>query len=237
MGGVNQDGEWRRLYPIPHEIYWNPSHEDKRIKKWDVIEVTLKKAPRNKDPRKESYTIDWRSIRIIGHIGTENGWAERRALLDKYVVKGMNELNNAKYEDWTSMGVVRPRRIRSFEERERHQVSDQGYLQVMDVQLTLVPNVKPPPTPTRINKWIGYVYECEDNPCNGHQMMVTDWECQELYRRLGFEKTRQKYFEWMMGRGIYFSIGTVAKAGTFIIVGVAYPPRSSATQKTIDAES
>jgi len=227
MGGINQDGEWRRLYPIPHEIYWNPKYEKQRVKKWDIIEVKLKKAPQNKDPRKESHTIDWRSINIVGHIGTENNWADRKRILEKYRASGMNELNDAKYKDWSSMGIIKPKHIKSFEERERHQISDQGYLQVMDVQLTLFPNEMARPTPTKINKWIGYVYECEDDDCRGHQMMVTDWECQEQYRRLGFKKTHQKFFDWMMNRDVYFGIGTVQKFWTFIIVSVAYPPKMS----------
>jgi len=56
--------------------------------------------------------------------------------------------------------------------------------------------------------------------------MVSPWECQELYRREGFEKTRQKYFDWMLEkRDLYFMMGTVARKHTWIIVGVFYPPK------------
>jgi hypothetical protein len=45
--------------------------------------------------------------------------------------------------------------------------------------------------------------------------MVSPWECQELYRREGFEKTRQKYFDWMLEkRDLYFMMGTVARKHT-----------------------
>lgn len=227
VGGITEDTEeWRRLYPIVSELFFNKKYS--RFHKWDIIEVRIEKLPNNKDPRKESHRVlDWREIRQVGHI---DDWNERRKIIDKHVVRGMNVLLQKQYEDWTSMGVIRPSQVKDFLEKDRQRVNNEGDLRILDVMETLTPYMETRPEPRfqpdTINKWIGYEFFCYEDKCNGHTMMVNDWECQELYRREGFEKTRQKYYNWMLGkRDLYFMMGTVARKGTWIIVGVFYPPK------------
>jgi len=227
VGGITEDTqEWRRLYPIVADLFFNNQYS--RFHKWDIIEVKVEKLPNNKDPRKESYrVINWREIKQVGHI---KDWNERRKIVDKQVVQGMNVLVQKQYEDWTSMGVIKPKLIKGFLEKDRHRVTNEGDLRVLEVMETLTYYMETCPKlkfqPDTINKWIGYDFLCYEDKCNGHTMMVNDWECQELYRRKGFEKTKEKYYDWMLNnRDLYFMMGTVARKHTWIIVGVFYPPK------------
>lgn len=231
VGGINEKGEWRRLYPLPYDMWWEPKYKHLAFKKWDTIQVKIRKRPPNKDPRKESYEVaDWKDLKIVSH---SEDWNERRQFIDRYVSDDVDALVNSKYDDhqrghWTSMGVVRPKEVLDFAEQERNKVNDRGYQQVMGVQMrqTTLFGVEPPKSPDPIDKKIGYIYKCYNPNCNGHDMMCTDWEAAELYRRMGFAKTRQKFFDWMLEkRDLYLMLGTVARTNTFINVGVFYPPK------------
>ena len=79
-----------------------------------------------------------------------------------------------------------------------------------------------------------YEFECEEDSCNTHTLMCTDWEMGESYRRWrseygdGWEeKFRQKYEADMITKNdTHFFVGTVAAhPNRWIIIGLFYPPR------------
>lgn len=251
VGGINQDGEWRRLYPVPYELWYRG--KPGRFQKWDWIRLPIRKQTMDKDPRKESYKLeDVDRIEVVGHIGTDKaGWQTRRSIVDAHLTRGLKSLIEHQYHDdrrrghWFSMGIIRPKEIIDFVETNRYGIAaeeqDPGAEQVMSVQMKAltIPGVPPPATPDPINKKIGYRFRCEEvqDGCScgkgrGHYIMCTDWELGQLYRGEGFEKTRQKYLDWMTRkRDLYFMMGTVARQyPTFINVGVFYPPKQEPTQ-------
>jgi len=241
VGGINEEKkEWRRLFPVPYENWWNPVLREKvGFSKWDRIKVTIQKQPHHKDPRKESYKLmDSENIEIVGHV---DDWTEKRRILDPYVLPDLETLWEKKRQEnatgsWTSMGVLRPEEILDFVEQDRYRVDDEGYRQVMTVQLKqlTLPGLAPPLVPDPINKKIGYTFKCRNNDsCKGHDVMCTDWEVCQLYRKMrqkygdeeGFQKVRNKMFTWMLSkRDLYLMMGTVHRYPTFINVGVFYPP-------------
>jgi hypothetical protein len=242
VGGINQNNEWRRLYPIPLDIFTDPKKKHLKFKKWDRIELEIRKRPLNKDPRKESYEpLDISKMKILDHIGTANGgWEKRREIIDKFLSPGMKALNDKRYEDhsrgqWASMGVIKPLKILDFLETDRASVPNdeegEAAKQVMGVQMRSLVGTGPPPmTPDPINKKIGFKFKCGESECvtdnnHGHYIMCTDWEVNELYRRVGFAKTREKMMWAAQKRDLYLCMGTVAKKWpTFINVGIFYPP-------------
>lgn len=88
--GFLEDGTWIRIYPIP----FRKLSYDKRYSKWQWIELDLVKN--TSDFRKESFrpaNID-NEIKIVGEIGTKNGWAKRKSIVLKHVRYNMAELSN-----------------------------------------------------------------------------------------------------------------------------------------------
>lgn len=117
--GFLEDGTWIRIYPIP----FRKLSYDSRYRKWQWIEMDLTKN--KSDFRKESFrpvNID-NDIKIVGEIGTKNGWAKRKSIVLKNVRYNMAELiEEAKNpEIGTSLAVFKPQMIVDFvwEECER----------------------------------------------------------------------------------------------------------------------
>ena len=82
-----------------------------------------------------------------------------------------------------------------------------------------------------------YQFRCDHNTCKGHKMFCSDWEMGESFRKWTRDyggkwesEFRQKYETEMIQRfDTHFYVGTVAKyPGTWIIVGLFYPPPSTA---------
>ena len=113
--GITENGEWIRLYPIE----FRKLEHSKQYKKYDLVEVMVEK--RTEDFRKESFRPIG-TCKIIGHIGTKNGWAERKALvLNKVrVYKNISELiSDSKSPSFVSLAVFKPTEILDFKCEEQ----------------------------------------------------------------------------------------------------------------------
>jgi hypothetical protein len=232
VAGINEEGLWRRVYPIPYELFFKSKkeYESLRFKKFDKISVLIEKA--NTDPRIESYKIiNPREIKVVGSV---SDWEERRELARRFLDPGLNTL----IESARSLGIIKPKMIKNFilQPRQRLRREERNLL---DKQIqTLLPEfannkieikeIKPMELP-----WIGYHYYCYDNNCRGHKMMCLDWEIQELYRKYyiktddekeAFEKTKEKALDDMLERDLYFCVGTTWRFPTWIIISLIYPP-------------
>jgi len=77
--GVLEDGRWIRIYPIP----FRSLPQEKKFEKYEWIQVDL--VRNTSDFRPESYKpkSDASHIQILGKIGTEHEWAERK----KYILQ------------------------------------------------------------------------------------------------------------------------------------------------------
>ncbi len=67
-GGINEQGEWRRLYPVSLRHL----DEEKQYKTFDIITVRLGGNP---DGRPESRRPDTATLKVVGHV---KAWPERR---------------------------------------------------------------------------------------------------------------------------------------------------------------
>ena len=43
---------------------------------------------------------------------------------------------------------------------------------------------------------------------------------------VGWEKTKERYLDYILSRDVYFFMGTESRYNKFLIIGVYYPPRN-----------
>ena len=192
------------------------------FKKWDVIKVKVERA---RDHRLESYKVlEPERIKVIDSV---EDWEDRRRFAQKYLDPDMETL----WEQKRSLGIIKPKILEDFKEKERNRITDEGEKDLLDKSIqALLPEfeaqkpfwegLRPRDLP-----WIGYHFFCQGKACNMHQMMCIDWEIQELYRRVGLPKTKQKAIDFMSQRDLYFGVGTTWRWNTWMIISLIYPPK------------
>ena len=227
--GIDQEGNWVRLYPIDYR--YRPTNQ--RFQKYQWIDVELTESGSGNDKRKESRKPKLDSIKLIGEpLSTKNNWFERREIIDRLPTYTINELKHLYDADKTSLGIVHPTKIidLKIEEADSEWKSEwQGVLK----QLRLF---GPPPKPlAKIPYKFSYVFECEDST-KPHNAMIEDWELGVLYlkevERLGSPEkaaasVKKKFFDQICNsnRETKFYMGTVFPYNTWVVVGVFWPPK------------
>lgn len=239
--GVNEYREWRRLYPVPFRIWIDDNYEGIRFKKWDEIEVEVSEKPPPHDKRHESRrVINWENIKIVNSI---EDWGIRLAIIRKLLDSDLESI----VASGRSLGVIRPFRVLDFFSKPRNRLRDEAEREVLkkmdeaDSSVTLLeyfersdkyllPDVREPDVKVEENPWIGYKFYC-NRSCKGHEMMVIDWEAQELFRKYRTVEgpVRQKMFnELVFKRELYFIVGNTWRYHkSFMIVGLFYPPEGT----------
>lgn len=236
--GINSGGQWRRLYPIPWALFWEGQL---KFQKWDVLSLPTRR--KTQDHRHESYevspaTLD-QDLKIVKHV---KGWDDRRRFLEPYLDADLEWLRQTN----RSLGLVKPKEINDFLLQDRQRLTDPDEILTVEkteaAQQLLLGDwepelIKKSRTPPESLPWLGYEFTCHGINCHGHKMMCIDWEIQELYRSgvkregqaIGFDKTRQKAV-WMTERDLYFVVGTTWRYGSWMIIGLFYPPKPSQTK-------
>ena len=225
-GGITEQGEWIRLFPVP----WRLLSQDKRFRKYQWIEVTVKKAP---DPRPESFLLDIDSINILGDsVPTTGGWAARKLIVSPLQAHCLCCLHRTwREERKPTLGFFKPKSITEFVIEADTPTWTPGELAKLR-QHTMFQD-----TPLHLLEKIPYKFSykffCDEPDCNGHKLSCVDWELGEAYR-----KWRVKYgnkWEWAIRNRFetemitkldtHFFVGTVAAhPSSWIIVGLFYPP-------------
>ncbi len=240
---VRADGSWVRLYPIPFRLL---DYKD-RYAKFDWIETTLVKSTR--DTRPETFhPVDVSDIAHLGHLGTEDGWRERRQLIlgRGKVYDRLGPLINAAHANQCSLAVFKPSKILDFswqtDDRDWDEVkvqemrnrADQGELFAGDdwrKTFQLIPKLP----------WKFY-YKFLDADGRESEMTVLDWEAGQLYWKclqqekglasLALAKVRQKYFDDFCKKDLHFFLGTTLEyhewaTNPWLIIGVfPVPPET-----------
>ncbi len=248
VAGVNEYGEWRRLYPIPLRIWRDDRYKDLQFNKWDVIEVEVSEKPPSHDRRFESRrVISWERIRIVDHI---KNWEARLAVIKELLDPDIESIINS----GRSLGVIKPARVLDFFSKPRHRLRDEAEKEVLkkmdeaDSTVTLLeyleigdkyllPEVREPDVKVEELPWIGYRFYCGNPRCRGHEMMVIDWEAQELFRRYKTVEgpVKKKLFnELVFNRDLYFIVGNTWKYHkSFMIISLFYPPKGTRAVKPL----
>ena len=224
--GITDSGKWIRLFPVPYRFL----DQDKRFRKYQWIEVSVQKGS---DPRPESYRLFEDTIRIKSDpLSTKKNWQERRELVSPIQAHCLCCLERDRAISGTpTLGLFKPRTIEKLLitqdsgvwTSEQLQALQQGHLfsQGPKNQLEKVPFQ------------FRYKFQCDEDACNGHTLICTDWEIGESWRKwsrdygTGWEeKFRQMYEKEMIEKkDTHFFVGTHRVfPQTWMIIGLFYPP-------------
>jgi len=145
----------------------------------------------------------------------------------------MECLKDLQERDGTSLGLTKPRVVEQFlieKDADRWKPKWEAQMQ----QLNLFgPERKPL---RKLPFKFSYQFRCHDERCNGHKMMIADWEVYELFWNVldrsrdadeTIAKVRTKFFDEMCGpkKDTHFFVGTVNRYRSWIVLGVFWPPK------------
>ena len=143
--------------------------------------------------------------------------------------KSIEELKELQSKYSTSLGIIKPKKFK-FQLRKR--INELEVIKSKTIQKNL--NGKKMIIPDQIEKIFSYKFWCDDTRCNGHDMICVDWEMLEAYRNWSRkykdpdeleEKLIKKFDKYMKKRNLHFIVGTTAQFGTWVIIGLYYPPK------------
>jgi hypothetical protein len=216
-----------RLFPVPFRDLDN----DKKFKKYSIIEVECHKSTDDKRP--ESHIINCDNIRIIETIDTQKGtWEKRKNIVFKTPIKSMCQvLKDVEISD-NSLGMIKPENI-GFEYIKR-KLSDPKERAAFYTLLSLFNKEKD------IIEEIPYIFyyrfKCAgSDDCPGHKLSIIDWEIGQAYRFWRDQysqdeligKIKQKWLDISdtSKRDVYYYVGNMKRfRDTFMVLGVFYPP-------------
>lgn len=236
--GFLEDGSWVRIYPVP----FRKKPYSEQYKKYDWIELDIVKN--QSDFRPESYrpVSDDAEIKIIGHLGTENNWSERKKFVLNKVYYDLDKLiAEAKDKnEGTSLAVFKPLEVLDFDYVETDRQWNEKKLVKMK-QLNLFENRK---GKFQIVKKLPYKFRYIFKDKNGKtaKLMIEDWETGQLFwncldkyedEKTACEKVREKYMnDFARTKDLYFFLGTTMRfhsvgPNPFIIIGTFHPKKDN----------
>jgi len=222
VAGITEKGEWRRLYPFKF-VYG-----EKLIgfKKKDIIEVELGEP--DNDKRKESR-------KVLGYKNLNSPLDDADAI--KKILPLVSSIEKLEGEK-ASLGVIKP--ILSGIEVKVNDTKiydDQACFSMTGDFMEKREKVKMPIE-------LRYQFKCANEiDCKGHKIILIDWELNELVRNLlkkekdakiVQQKIKERFYDFMLERDLYFILGTHFKFGTWMVIGLFYPPKGLLSQKSLD---
>ena len=215
--GIREDGSWVRLYPVP----FRRLGEGEQYKLYDWIECPLTKH--SADPRPESHRPTG-EIKRVSHIGTSDGWRERRELLLRRarVYRRLDELVRAAQDNVASLAIFKPARVIGFDPEAGDREWDPAKLEAVRAitsQQDLFDEESWLRTFQIVDKIpYSFYYRIEDADGRQSRMRVLEWQLGALYRNClqltkgdeakALEKVRQKYFDQFRETDLHLFLGT-----------------------------
>lgn len=230
VAGIDiESGEWVRLYPI----LFRDLDENKKFKKYNVIQVQVNK-PRD-DKRPESYIVNIDSIKILDQLDTKDKWTRRKNIVLPTIDNSMCEILKKSESVDKSLGVLKPKDIDFLWDKSR--ARDQRARESCYAQLSFFNKKKN--VIESIPFDFRYKFFCCNEPlCSGHNYSIVDWEIGQSYRDwrwkyktqdLLLEKIKERWLTRMCSvkNDVYFFVGNMKRfRDKFMILGVFYPPKN-----------
>lgn len=237
--GFREDGTWIRIFPVA----FRKKAYDQQYKKYDWIEIDLDKNTGDFRPesfRPHSHDAE---IEIVGHIGTENSWAERKKFVLGKVYYNLTELIAEAHNKFicTSLAVFKPTKILDFKIEEVEREWDAKKIAKLEEERKQMDLFKQPEDPFEVVNKLPYKFSfvIEDNQGRESTMMIEDWEIGQLYwnclvRHDGNEAkavadVRKKYFDdFAKTKDLHLYLGTsqlhhYVSRNPFMIIGTFHP--------------
>ena len=227
-GGITEDKEWIRVFPVPYRFLRN----DTRFRKYQWISASVR--PATADRRPESYNIDVDSIKILTDpIPTSNKWVKRKDMLSDLIVPSFCAMEETRAkEKFPTLGVFRPKVIEQLEIKPTK--AEWSPEQIDKLRQHRLFQQEPDHELEKLPYEFRYHFRCKAGLCPGHNLMCTDWEAGQAFRKFRDryggaweEKFRQRFETEMIEKNdTHFYVGTVHRfPDTWLIVGLFYPKR------------
>jgi hypothetical protein len=227
------DPHWIRLHPVP----FRDLDDDSKFAKFQAVSVGVRR-PRS-DRRPESWTPVHGSIIPGESMSTDNGWAQRRQLIDRLGEQRMCDLIEANRSGSgpgkPSLAVVRPveppkLKITQRDESQLGEWRHRAVAAASRMSLFDDPSVRKPDF--EVVPWrFQYEFRCSAPGCNGHKQTIVDWEALALWRhvrhRADWRDQMRVKFEETLWRGrdtVLFVGNQVQHPVSFLVLGVFWPP-------------
>lgn len=241
IAGFREDGVFIRIYPVP---FIKKSYEE-QYQLYDWIELDLERNTR--DFRLESFRPVSMETPVTkkGHLGTEDHWSERKAIVLKNVYRDLSSIiMEAKHEAfYTSLAVFKPTRILGFVAEETEREWDNSRLEKLQEEKESGRVTAQPEDPFAVMKKLPYQFSFHFTDSRNKEITlpVEDWQLASFYwkclkKHSGPDKeqkaindVRKKYLqEYARHSDLYFFLGTTQNvhASTkqpFTIVGLFHP--------------
>lgn len=168
--GINESGEWVRLYPI--DLRYRPNHQQFRKYQW--VELGLAPRGSGNDNRRESRQPDLDSITILSEpLPTDNGWEARRKIIDALPHYTVLQLRKLYDKEKISLGVVRPLEVLELKIGE----ADRDWKPEWEAALRQFNLFHGPPKELKKLPFkFTYEFRCLDSGEKVHSAMIEDWE-------------------------------------------------------------
>lgn len=244
--GIREDGSWVRLYPVP----FRRLNDKEQYRKFDWIELDLRKS--TSDARPETcHPTDAKSIHVIKHLDTRDGWKTRsKALKPVPVYKCLKPLLEGAKANTISLALFKPTEIIDFfwEPCERswddakiaamREMAAQGELfsdEEWRRTFHLMPKLP-----------YNFSYRFKDAEGRRSELQVLDWEAGQLFHNclrdaqgdeaLALTRVKQKYFNTFLKTNLHFFLGTMKEFHGFspnpwVIIGVMPIPHPPAREQ------
>lgn len=217
--------EWLRLYPIR----FRDLEEDKKFKKYNIIEIKVFKP--SDDNRPESYKVDSDSIKIIDYLKTKDKWNKRKSIVLSTVSNSMCDIIKQNKVNRKSLGVFKPADVDFYWKKSRKidveeiksYYSQLSFLEKNKIAIEHIPYD------------FYYKFSCHnESNCPGHDFVIIDWEIKQAYRdwrycykdeKLLLSKIKERWLSMTSKKkDTYFYVGNMKRfPDIFMILGVFFP--------------
>lgn len=236
--GVDEEGNWYRIYPIPTKSL----KEYEGLPKYTWIDAEITKD--SSDNRPESHKINISSVQKLNSIDTKQNWQHRKDILFKSkIYKDLTKIIRLANDDNSlSLCLFKPskflniyfetKEIKEFDEKEKKEFTNANLNLFEDESCSVEFNAMP-----QIPYSIKMVFE--DIHGKQSKMNILDWEISQLYLNLRNrgdsdreikQKIKEKLSGFMNDRDLYLCLGTMKMmhgwtSNPFTIIGLFYPPK------------
>lgn len=242
VAGINEQGQLRRLYPVPFRLI----EEDQQFKKWQWITARVKKA--NNDNRPESHRIYVDTIECDAEpLSTKNNWEERWPWIDRLpAFTNFKSSTGEREKASVSLGLLRPKRITGLEIMPARNAdwTDEEKAKLLQEQLqgSLFDEAEAKRQIRELKKIpfdFYYRYVCDTPEGEAEERhKIVDWEAGQLYwncrRSHGKEweaPFRAKLEGNLTGKNLMFLLGNQHRfQDQWLIISLIYPPMQKPIQ-------
>lgn len=236
--GMDEEGKWYRLYPIP----FRKLNDDQQYPKYGWVEARMYKS--SDAPRLESYKVDFEKIKLLEQIEASDWGRKSNTVLKQEVYNNLSKLIEESNSTNMSLAVFKPTKIIDFiwEKDDREYSKERlAAIEAERKQLDLFSNGEDDDVFKIVDK-LPYKFSYIFEDINGKQstLMIEDWEVGAAFwnwknyyksEEIALQKIKEKFFDnFAKKKDLYFFLGTTRQyhgwaKNPFIIIGLFPLPK------------